>query len=255
MLRAVSATHADPVPEETRAPSIDNFQELYQVRDLLGVGAFGVVLLVKNRVTQEKSALKIINKVVLSEKSLQILKNESKIMKSLNHKSVVHFKQIYENDRFIMIEMEFVKGGQLKRLYKQPQTKLGDEQVSRVMKSLLEGVHYIHQQSIIHRDLKPENILLATSDPDCSDVKIVDFGLSAVFHLDNTQNEHLKAGTLAYMAPEQAIKNMYNKKVDLWACGITMYKLLCQGKHPWYTKEDTNQSAKEKLSKLDRGLI
>lgn len=70
------------------------------------------------------------------------------------------------------------------------------------MKSLLEGVLYIHELSIIHRDLKPENILLQTSDTRCSDVKIVDFGLSAVFHLDHSKNDNIKAGTLAYMAPE-----------------------------------------------------
>lgn len=91
------------------------------------------------------------------------------------------------------------------------------------MRSLLEGVQYIHQLSIIHRDLKPENILMASSSPDCYDVKIVDFGLSAVFHLDRSKNDNLKAGTLAYMAPEQAIKQSYSKKVDLWACGICMY--------------------------------
>jgi serine/threonine protein kinase len=90
---------------------MSNFGEIYSVRDLLGVGAFGVVLLVKNRHTDEKSALKIINKETLSIRALNILKNESKIMKSLNHSSVVGFKRIYENERFMMIEMEFVHGG------------------------------------------------------------------------------------------------------------------------------------------------
>lgn len=54
--------------------------------------------------------------------------------------------------------------------------------------------------------MKPENILLQTKDENCCDVKIVDFGLSAVFYLDRSKNDNLKAGTLAYMAPEQAIK-------------------------------------------------
>lgn len=218
---------------------MDNFSDIYSVRDLLGVGAFGVVLLVKNRQTHEKSALKIINKDTLSARALGILKNESKIMKSLHHKSVVGFKRIYENERFMMIEMEYVIGGQLKRLYKQ-NTPLTDEHVALVMKSILEGVAYIHDLSIIHRDLKPENILLATTDSKCSDVKIVDFGLSAVFHLDRSKNDNVKAGTLAYMAPEQAIKQSYSKKVDLWACGIVMYQLLCHGNHPWYTKGQKN---------------
>ena len=90
---------------------MDNFSDIYSVRDLLGVGAFGVVLLVKNRQTGEKSALKIINKDTLSLRALGILKNESKIMKSLEHSSVVGFKRIFENERFMMIEMEYVVGG------------------------------------------------------------------------------------------------------------------------------------------------
>lgn len=181
---------------------MSNFSDIYSVRDLLGVGAFGVVLLVKNRLTNEKSALKIINKEVLSSRALKILKNEQKIMKSLHHESVVGFKRIFENERFIMIEMEYVCGGQLKRLWKERSQPLTDEQCAKVMKSLLEGVYYIHDLSIIHRDLKPENILLQKLGEDCFDVKIVDFGLSAVFHLDRNKNDNLKAGTLAYMAPE-----------------------------------------------------
>ena len=69
--------------------------------------------------------------------------------------------------------------------------------------------------------------MLVSQADDCFDVKIVDFGLSAVFHLDNNKNDNLKAGTLAYMAPEQAIKQSYSKKVDVWACGMVMYQLLC----------------------------
>lgn len=72
------------------------------------------------------------------------------------------------------------------------------------MKSLLEGVKYIHDKSIVHRDLKPENILLSSTTNNCQEVKIVDFGLSAVFYLESSKNDNLKAGTLVYMAPEQA---------------------------------------------------
>ena len=46
------------------------------------------------------------------------------------------------------------------------------------MKSLLEGVAYVHARDIVHRDLKPENILLANDDENNPEVKIVDFGLS-----------------------------------------------------------------------------
>ena len=101
--------------------------------------------------------------------------------------------------------MELIPGGQLKKLYKLKDDKgnpkpLTDLEASKVMKSLLKGVAYVHARNIIHRDLKPENILLATDEENCFDVKIVDFGLSAEFNLK--QREIDKAGTLVYMAPE-----------------------------------------------------
>ena len=60
---------------------------------------------------------------------------------------------------------------------------MNDLDASQVMKSLLEGVQYIHERNIIHRDLKPDNILLQRDESNCLDVKIVDFGLSAVFNI------------------------------------------------------------------------
>ena len=70
---------------------------MFSVRDLLGVGAFGVVLQVKNKITQEKSALKIIAKERLSVGAQKILKNESTIMQTMDNASVVSLKRIFEN--------------------------------------------------------------------------------------------------------------------------------------------------------------
>ena len=100
--------------------------------------------MVKNKITNEKSALKIINKEKLSKHALNILKNESKIMCTLRHPSVVEFKQIFENQRFVVIEMEYIPGGQLRRLIgKGP---ISDLQASQVIKSLLNGIAYIHDK-------------------------------------------------------------------------------------------------------------
>ena len=189
---------------------MSNFTDMFSVRDLLGVGTFGVVLLVKNRWTKEKSALKIIAKERLSAKAQKILKNESTIMQTMDHPSVVSLKRIFENQKFIILEMELIPGGQLKRLFKlkdkQGKPKpLTDLEASQVMLSLLKGVSYVHARDIIHRDLKPENILLSNLSDDCQEVKIVDFGLSAE---QNWRMEHTqRAGTPIYMAPEQIIGN------------------------------------------------
>ena len=59
---------------------LTSFTDLFSVRDLLGNGAFGVVLSVKNRKTKEKSAIKIIAKERMSHRAQKVLKNESTIM-------------------------------------------------------------------------------------------------------------------------------------------------------------------------------
>jgi serine/threonine protein kinase len=115
------------------------------------------------------------------------------------------------------------------------------------MKGLLEGVAFIHENEYIHRDLKPANILL--DGKGSSGVKIVDFGLSAMHNpLKSDENINERFGTLVYMPPEQAHSQNYTNRVDIWACGIIMYQLLCGGgQHPLYRKGDGKESYKEKL--------
>ena len=57
---------------------------------------------------------------------------------------------------------------------------LTDEQVSLVLKGILQGLSYLHSKNIIHRDIKPANILLIDEN-DLSSVKLADLGLAAQF--------------------------------------------------------------------------
>jgi serine/threonine protein kinase len=98
-----------------------------------------------------------------------------------------------------MIEMEYIEGGQLKRYLKRD-IPLSEGEVSKIMKSILEGVNYIHDKDYIHRDLKPENVMI--KEKGGYDVKIVDFGLSATYKVFNNEKIDEKIGTLMYMAPE-----------------------------------------------------
>ena len=85
------------------------------------------------------------------------------------------FKQIFDTPIFSVMEMEYVKGGLLKKLFKRD-LALSEVEASQVVRNILEGVNHIHTLDYIHRDLKPENIMLTNKDS--LDVKIVDFGLS-----------------------------------------------------------------------------
>lgn len=105
------------------------------------------------------------------------------------------------------------------------------------MKQLFEAVSFIHSNGIVHRDLKPENILL----DDKLDVKITDFGFAKV--IGPHEKLYELCGTPGYLAPELLKASMYenvdgyDKKVDMWACGVIMYTLLVGFPPFWHRKQ------------------
>jgi hypothetical protein len=87
----------DSLPEIAPIKEDLQFSQRFYVRELLGTGAYGVVLLVKKTSENgDKSALKIINKAHLSERALTVMHNEALALNKLKHPSVVGFKNIYE---------------------------------------------------------------------------------------------------------------------------------------------------------------
>ena len=74
---------------------------------------------------------------------------------------------------------------------------------------------------VSHRDLKPENIILNESQ---QNIKIIDFGVSAVFRSVYDRKKHLidgLCGSQPYISPEEYENHSHydGEKVDIWACG------------------------------------
>lgn len=193
-----------------------DFSEKYTLGKMLGKGALGKVFLC-NDATGSKYAVKIIDK---TNKKYERVHNEIDLIKSFSSRYIISFVDSIEDDNRIYFVQEYCPMGSLEKIIK----NVGNFNVRstiKIIKQLVSGVMYLHENLVIHRDLKIANILLA---PD-GRIRIIDFDLSIKL---KDVNELVKGdmGTPKYMAPEVLKREYYSFPVDIWAIGIIIYLLL-----------------------------
>jgi len=203
----------------------------YILGDELGSGGCATVYLGVNRKTQEKVAIKKLDK---SGFELALLERELRIMDALEHPAIVRLLAAYKSPKFVDLVLELVTGGELFDAIVERGT-FSESNACFVMKQLLDGIAYCHQRGVAHRDLKAENILIA--DKAELKVKIADFGLANV--LGTTANLVTACGTPDYVAPEILQGLPYGPEVDLWSLGILAYILMC-GYPPFWGENQTD---------------
>lgn len=117
--------------------------------------------------------------------------------------------------------------------------KLSRGEVLQIIKSLIQGVKYLHSKKIIHRDINPKNILFSL---ETNEIKLADFGLSCLEHSGKRLSTY--QGTYLYTDPY----GQHNSKtVDIYAVGVVITELLCQF--------ETRMERIEVLKKLKRNII
>ena len=187
----------------------------------IGEGNFGKVKLSKLTATNEKFAIKILNKEKLKAQTKSSSINEIEILSKLDHPNIIHVENIVEDEINYYIIMEYCTEGELFD-YIVKLEKLDEIEAAVFFYQLIKGVEYIHKQNLAHRDLKPENLLLTKDHI----LKIIDFGLCHDF--DGTKLLKTKCGSPSYAAPEILKGFPYNGfKSDIWCCGIILYGMLC----------------------------
>ena len=224
-----------------KATGYTNLLDIYDVKEKLGNGKFGLVKLGINKHTKEKVAIKIMNKKKMDSSDIELMRTEIEILKICQHPNIIRLYDIFENIDYIYIIMEYCPGGDLFSYLEQRKFKISEERAAIIMNKICEAVFYFQTYlGVIHRDLKPENVLL-TSSSDDSDIRILDFGLSKI----STPNEKCTEpyGTLTYCAPEIILDEPYNKEVDMWSIGVMTY-LMISGRLP-FNGEDENKIARE----------
>ena len=193
----------------------------YEIDSILGKGTFSTVKLATDIRTNEKIAIKILEKnKIKTTRDLNRINREINIAKNINHLNIVQFYEIKEDLDKYYILMEYCENGELFDLILSKK-KLSEDEAAYYFYQLVNGLEYIHMNNIIHRDLKPENLLLTKNNI----LKIIDFGLSNYNPEDNLLST--PCGSPCYASPEMVSGKKYNGFTnDVWSLGIILYAMI-----------------------------
>ena len=163
-------------------------------------------------------------------------------------------RQVHEDKTAIHMVEELCAGGELfDRIIELGEFSEAD--AVHLIHQVVDGIQYLHSMGCIHRDLKLENLLMVGRTPGTDEylqLKICDFGLSAMREVDGTKEEFHKdlqefMGTEEYLAPEVFITSSsmarkqagehYTGKIDVWAIGVIFY-VMVTGRFPFVRRDD-----------------
>ena len=187
----------------------------FEILECLGRGGMGVVYKARQKTLERTVALKLLAGEWQGDTGFaERFEKEAKTLAQMSHPNIVTIHDFGEAGGHFFIVMEFVDGVNLRDLLRDG--KIEPEQALAIVPPICDALEFAHEKGVVHRDIKPENLLL---DRD-GRVKIADFGIAS---LVGTQGE--KAGTPAYMAPEQSSTHV-DKRADIYALGVVLYEML-----------------------------
>jgi serine/threonine-protein kinase len=164
-------------------------------------------------------ALKFLPPRVAADPSwLNRFRNEVRTAREIAHPNVCRIYDIAEQDGHVFLSMEYIDGedlaGVLRRLGRPSR-----EKAVEIARQICLGLAAAHENKVLHRDLKPANIMIDGRGR----VRITDFGLAGF--LDELQKTESRAGTPAYMAPEQLTDGKVSVRSDIYSLGLIFYEL------------------------------
>ncbi|MBL9014694.1 MAG: serine/threonine protein kinase [Myxococcales bacterium] len=229
------AEHADD-PDKLIGEILAN---RYQIETRLGAGAMGTVYRARHVKVGRAFAVKVLHPRLLEDAKIsQRFDREAELAGRLRHPNVIGVVDVGETPgglRYMV--MDFAEGEDLAAML--DQAPMPPERIIHLTRQLLEGLYHAHEQGLIHRDFKPENVIIETDMHGKEVPRIVDFGIAILREGGDSPNGQgrlttngLVLGTPHYMAPEQAVADPIDHRIDLFALGIVIYEMLC-GKLPF----------------------
>jgi hypothetical protein len=192
----------------------------------LGSGGSGSVWLVRDEISGEQFALKIIAR---EGRAAPRAEREAEAATRLRHPHCLRAYGLEADAKHLYIPYEYVPGETLRQALRTHQ--LGDEGAVEAAAQVLEGLAFAHARGIVHRDVKPSNVLLVEEEH--VSVRLFDFGLALMADADTLTAVGDVPGTLAYISPERLHGQEAGPAADVWAVGVLLWEALA-GHHPFW---------------------
>ena len=224
------------------------FDDYYETKEQIGLGASGQVLRAINRMSGTLVAVKIVNKQGLDAASELRIRREIRILQLAKHENLLELYDVFETCERLYLVTEYIEGGTLYDYLRTAGGQVAESIARKLTIDLAKGLQYLHERGVIHRDVKLENVLLRKEKNGSLKAVLIDFGLSCFLGPEEVSTEPV--GTLKYAAPEILSRVSYRGEVDCWSLGVLLYILL-QGKMPFYGASDRDVALKILKKKLN----
>jgi serine/threonine-protein kinase len=211
-LSASSVDHGRFTPGEIVA-------DRYRIIEQIGKGGMGEVYRADDLKLAQAVALKFLPPSFDQDASrLDRFLGEVRIARQISHANVCRVYDIGEVEGHHFLSMEYVDGEDLASLLKRI-GRFPSEKATEIARQICAGLAAAHDKGILHRDLKPANVMLDKQGK----VRITDFGLAGL--AEDIRGLEIRAGTPAYMAPEQLAGKEVSVRSDIYALGLVLYEL------------------------------
>ncbi|CAG87698.2 DEHA2E03586p [Debaryomyces hansenii CBS767] len=216
-----------PPPQQAHTRQISfNVSDHYQILEVVGEGAYGIVCSAIHKPTNQKVAIKKIEPFERSMLCLRTLR-ELKLLKHFNHENIISILAIQRPINFNLFnEIYLIQELMETDLHRVIKTqKLSDDHIQYFIYQTLRALKTMHSANVLHRDLKPSNLLLNSN----CDLKICDFGLarSIASSEDNFGFMTEYVATRWYRAPEIMLTfQEYTTAIDVWSVGCILAEML-----------------------------
>ncbi len=230
----------------------DVIDDRFEILDILGQGGFSKVYRVRDDVEEEERALKLFD----NARGYEAVRREIGALRKIRHPNVV---EVYwagkTSDGEWYLVTEFIKGEPLSEFTGGTRV-LRDREAVDVAVDLLDALVAFHpdterltqldakrregglseaessewtklrDRGLVHRDIKPVNVILTRTG-----AKLLDFNIASRVG----DEVRTRSGTPPYQPPDANLTR-WDVSPDLFAVGVVLYQLLCDGQHPYPNK-------------------